>query len=213
MELMICSTQSFLCITVLSIAAVECFAANDLRDYPAEASTPTFQSRRLPDPRYRPAFGLWEIDRVACMVARATGEQLQGTVHVANDTSAPFASMRGSLEDGEIIINPRAASEVPPNSWAFVIGHEFAHKIHQFGHRHDTDPEQELRADIIGARYAMDAGFDLPAHLAWILMRPDGGSASHGSRHDRAMRTAAHFRITPDEIERQIWRHRSLCRR
>jgi len=207
------SSRSFLCIAALFIAAAECLTANDFREFPGETGLPSVHSRRLPDPRYRAAFGIWEIDRVASMVARATGEQIQGTVKVSNDSRAPFASMRGSPEGGDIFINPRAAIEVPPNSWAFVIGHEFAHRVHGFGHRHDTDPEQELRADIIGARYALAAGFDLPAHLAWILMRPDGGSASHGSRHDRALRVAAHFGISPEEIRTHVQlHHRFACR-
>lgn len=210
---MISSSRSLLCVTALSIAASGCLAANDFRDYPAEASVRTFKSQRLPDPRYRPAFGLWEIDRVACMVARATCEQLQGTVNVANDTRAPFASMRGSADGGDILINPRAAVEVPPNTWAFVMGHEFAHRIHGFGYRYDTDPEQELRADIIGAKYAMDAGFDLPAHLAWILMRPDGWSGTHGSRHERAVQLAEHFGVSPEDIRIHFRRYQQFaCR-
>jgi hypothetical protein len=210
---MIFPSRLLICIAALSIAAAECLTANDFREYPEEAALPSVQSGRLPDPRYRPAFGLWEINRVASMVARATGERLQGAVYVANDSRAPFASMRATAEGGDIVVNPRAAAEVPPNSWAFVIGHEFAHRIHGFGHRHDTGPEQELRADIIGARYALDAGFDLSAHLAWILMRPDGGSASHGSPHDRALQLAAHYRVSPQEIRMHIHRHqRFVCR-
>lgn len=206
-------SRSLICIAALFIAAAEWLTANDFREFSEETELVGAPSRRLPDPRYRPPLGIWEIDRVASMVAKATGKHLQGTVQVANETNAPFASMRGTIQGGEIIINPRAAIEVPPNSWAFVIGHEFAHTIHRFGHRHDTDPDQELRADIIGAEYAMNAGFDLPAHLAWILMRPDGGSASHGSRHDRALHLAAHFGISPEEIRTHVQRHhRFACR-
>ena len=209
---MILSFRSLLCSILGAIALFGQLTAEELLANPALPDRQGNSQHRLPDPRYRRAFGLWEIDRVASMVVRATGEQLAGAVLVATDARAPFASMRGTIQGGEIIINPRAAAEVPPNSWAFVIGHEFAHAIHQFGHLHDTSPEQELRADIIGAEYAMTAGFDLAAHLAWILMRSDGGSATHGSRHGRALQLAAHFGVTQESIRLHIWRHRNICR-
>ena len=205
---MICSSRFFLGITVLSIAAIECLVANGLREYPTGQGTPTSQTR-LPDPRYRPALGIWEIDRVASMVAKATGQKIHGKIYVSNQPQAPFASVCGPVFEGKIVINPRAAVEVPPNSWAFVIAHEFAHQIYRFGDANRTDPEQEFKADVIGAGFAIQAGFDLAAHVAWVFMRPDGGEATHGSRHGRAFRLAAQFGISRAEIERHMGRYQA----
>ena len=150
---------------------------------------------RLPDPRYRRPLGIWEIDRVASMVAKATGRPTSGTITVSDES--PLARIRGPLDSGEIQINPRAAATIPPNSWAFIIGHEFAHRTHGLSSPNGTDPETEAEADAIGARYAMAAGFDLAAHIDWTLTHfRDGWSPSHGSTHQRAFRLAERFGIS-----------------
>lgn len=162
---------------------------------------------RLPDPRYRAPFDVWEIDRVASMVARATGAGPRGRTVVADDPRAPFAGIRGPVEDGEIIINPRAAREVPPNTWAFVVGHEFAHQIHRFEPRIGIDPETEFTADLFGAEYAMQAGFDLAAHIAWVLSRPNHHGGAHGSPHARAERLGRHFGISDAAVRQHLYRY------
>jgi len=155
--------------------------------------------RKLPDPRFRPPFGFWEIDRVASMVAKASNSQAAGSI-VVSEASA-LASIHGPLEAGEIHINPRAAATIPPNSWAFIIGHEFAHRTHEIGNHGQTSPEEEFRADVVGANYAIKAGFDLPAHIAWTLSRTsDNWSPSHGSLHDRANRLGAYYRIPREAV-------------
>lgn len=138
------------------------------------------------------------------MVARATGAGAKGEVVASSEPGAPFASIRGPIDAGLITVNPRAAIEVPPNTWAFVIGHEFAHQVHRFGHREATNSELEFKADVIGAEYAIKAGFDLAAHVAWVLSRPANLSVSHGSNHDRALRLAGHFGVPPEEVRRHL---------
>jgi Zn-dependent protease with chaperone function len=133
------------------------------------------------------------------MVAKATGQRVSGTVVVTESTA--LASIGGPLENGEIRINPRAAATIPPNSWAFIIGHEFAHRTHGLSSPEGTNPEMEAEADAIGARYAMAAGFDLAAHLDWTLTHlRDGWSNSHGSIHDRAFRLAARYGFSSPPI-------------
>jgi len=164
--------------------------------------------KRLPDPRYRPPVGLWEIDRVASMVGKATGNRIRGRLTLNDDPNGPLARVRGRAGQGEIQINPRAARRIPPNSWAFIIGHEFAHQLGHLGTHGATTPERELQADIKGAEYARAAGFDLPAHLGWMFSQPTHGSYSHGDWHARAEATARHFGIPPQEIGRQVGRYR-----
>lgn len=152
------------------------------------------QTQRLPDPRFRAPFGVWEIDRVASMLAKASERRIFGKI-VVND-NIPLARIYGPLEAGEIHINSRAAQHIPPNSWAFVIGHEFAHRTHGLGFQGQTNPELEFQADVAGAEYALRAGFDLAAHIAWTLSRQtDHRSPTHGSPHERAKRLGTHFGI------------------
>lgn len=162
--------------------------------------------RRLPDPRYRPPLGVWEIDRVASMVSKASGSKAAGSIVVSE--GSPLASIHGPLEAGEIHINPRAAENIPPNSWAFIIGHEFAHRTHDIGNHGQTSPEEESKADVVGAGYAIKAGFDLSAHIAWTLSRTsDNWSASHGSLHDRANRLGAHYGISREMVTANLHRY------
>lgn len=183
---------------------------NDQADFtPTHATYSQPSSQRLPDPRFRPAFGDWEIDRVASMVAKATGHQVSGSIVITEDS--PLARIRGPLDSGEILINPRAAATIPPNSWAFIIGHEFAHRTHDLGNHGQTNPELEFQADVVGARYAMDAGFDLAAHIAWTLSRTGNRwSSSHGSLHDRAERLGHRYGIPQQAVSNMRRRYESM---
>ena len=148
--------------------------------------------------------GVWEIDRLASMVARATGRQAAGRIVVSD--GVPLARITGPLEAGEIQINPIAARMIPPNSWAFIIGHELAHRTHGIGRQGKTNPEDEFQADVIGAEYAMKAGFDLAAHIAWALSRQsDDWSVSHGSSHERANRLGARFGVSPQAVRMNMY--------
>jgi hypothetical protein len=167
------------------------------------------RAQRLPDPRFRTPYGVGEIDRVASMVAKTTGQRVSGNVVVTEATA--LASIGGPLENGEIRINPRAAATIPPNSWAFIIGHEFAHRTHELGLHGRTNPELEVQADVIGARYAMDAGFDLAAHIAWTLSHTGNRwSPSHGSLHDRAERLGLHYGIPQEAVASRLSRYGAM---
>ncbi|BCU75509.1 hypothetical protein llg_02240 [Luteolibacter sp. LG18] len=143
----------------------------------------------------RPAMGLGEIEGVAHRVARTSGLYVAGTIHQSYDTNGPLASIQAVSGGERISVNPRAAREVPLNAWAFIFGHEFAHQVYNFGHRGHTDPQQELRADIIGARYAMDAGYELRPYIRWMLSRPSHYTPSHGDLHWRAHELAKHYGV------------------
>lgn len=183
-------------------------AAQNLPTLCEPKSTKQFQNGRehLPDPRYRSPMGIWEIEHVASMVAKATGRQAAGRIAVADGVSV--ARISGTLEAGKIQINPVAARMIPPNSWAFIIGHELAHCTHGIGHQGRTSPEDEFRADVIGAQYASKAGFDLAAHVAWVLARQsDEWSESHGSLHDRASRLGARLGAPIESVRMHIQRY------
>lgn len=183
---------------------------NDHADFtPTHATYSQSSTHGLPDPRFRPPFSDWEIDRVASMVASTTGHPVSGSIVISEES--PLASIRGPLDGGEILINPRAAATIPPNSWAFIIGHEFAHRSHNLGNHGQTNPELEFEADVVGARYAMDAGFDLAAHIAWTLTHTaNGWSPSHGSLHDRAERLGRRYGIPQQAVVEMRWRYQSM---
>lgn len=147
------------------------------------------------DLRYRPATGIEEIKGIARTVAAQTGADIRGYIEFFDSISAPLSSTRITGPRAEIRINPRAAAEIPANSWAFVMGHEFAHQVSSPKRHGGLNPVEEMRADIAGAEYAVQAGFDVAAHIGWMLTLSNVDSPSHGSWHKRALRLAAHFGI------------------
>lgn len=177
---------------------------------PVVASGQDGHPQRLPDPRYRAPFGVWELDRVASMVAKASGFAVRGKLRIADQQDCPLARIQGSASSGIVTIHPAAAREVPPNSWAFIFGHEFAHQTDSLARSSSgcSNQECERRADIVGAEYAVRGGFDVAAYAAWILSCPESVSQSHGSRHGRAMALIEYFRIPREEVE--IHRQRLL---
>jgi hypothetical protein len=125
----------------------------------------------LPDPRYRGPVELWELEAVAFMVASASGLPIAGYIEVAKDEDAPLIKMRGPLTNNVLVLNPLAVRGIPPNSWAFIFGHEFALRTRTKSEDPSAMSQAELerRADRVGATFARAAGFDLGAHLAWAL--------------------------------------------
>lgn len=148
------------------------------------------------DPANRPALGLWEIDQVAHQVAAVAGRRVSGSVQQSLFQEGPVASIQETSSGDRILVNPRAAREIPLNAWAFIFGHEFAHQVYNFGHRGNTDPQQERRADIIGAGYARSAGYKLVPYLHWMLSRRPDSSPSHGDLHWRAREMARYFKVS-----------------
>lgn len=178
----------------------------------AGPSRPIAQQRdagggRFPDPRYRAPMSFSEIEEVARNVVRGSGKKIRIEVKVGEEPSPPCI-VRGNRDHGVIEINPSAARQIPPNSWAFIFGHEIAHLVEQIGPHGDTSPQVELRADIVGAKYAMNAGFKLDAYLGWLMSLPVQRSQSHGSTRSRARAMARHFGITESELQKQFSRYR-----
>lgn len=176
---------------------------------PQQTSVSRGSDSGFSDPRFRSPFGVSEIDRIASMVSDASG--LGASYSIATSEVSPLATIRGSLENCEIVINPEAAATIPPNSWAFIIGHEFAHLSHHIGHHGTTSPEEEFQADLVGAKYAMNAGFDLAAHIAWTLSRlADHWSPTHGSPHERVNRLGSHYGISREAVWMNLRRYGSM---
>jgi len=166
-------------------------------------------ARRLPtgrpDPRYRKSAGFAELRAVAGEVARASGRKIGWDIK-AGSNPGPLVRISGNVDDCTIYVHPVAASKVPPNTWAFLFGHEFAHFTENLGSHSATSPSNELKADIVGARYAMAAGYRIEAFLGWVLTEPDQQTASHGSLHRRVQAIAAHFGVPQAVIQEETRR-------
>lgn len=152
-----------------------------------------------PDPRYRPPVNFSELQTVARKVAKASGRVIHWQLNLG-ENPGPLAKITGGIDDCRIFIHPIASRKVPPNTWAFIFGHEFAHRVEKLGAHGQTNPENELKADIAGARYAMAAGYRVEAFLGWMLAEPDQTTQTHGSLHKRVYAIAAHFGIPKNVI-------------
>lgn len=176
----------------------------------AKIDTPRAQYRRLPggrpDPRYRQPLSFAELQAVAGEVAKATGRKIHWRL-VHGKNPGPLVGIRGGLDNCTITIHPVAARTVPPNTWAFLFGHEFAHLTENLGPPSQTTPAKELKADIAGARYAMAAGYRLESFLGWVLTEPNQSSGSHGSLNLRVKSIAAHFGIPQSAVQAQAKRY------
>ena len=117
---------------------------------------------------------------------------------VVTDETAlvPIARYSGSPAGHLVTINPRAARDFPPNTWAFILGHEVAHAVDDRArHGHGkTFKQVEWMADEVGASYAIRAGFHLDAHLGWVFSRPNAGNENYGSEYERAQNLFHLFR-------------------
>jgi hypothetical protein len=154
-----------------------------------------------PDPRYRPPTNASELHSVAREVAKASGHQIRWRLAFGKNPG-PLAIIRGTVDDCTIFVHPIAATKVPPNTWAFIIGHEFAHLTENLGTHSKTSPANELAADIAGARYAMAAGYRLEAFLGWVLTEPNQKTTqSHGSLEKRVQQIAARYGIPQNTIQ------------
>ncbi|WP_193212157.1 hypothetical protein [Luteolibacter marinus] len=168
-------------------------------------TSPTQKSRppeKRPDSSYRPPRGFTELQSVAGRVARASGHKIVWRLQPGANPG-PLVRIRGTVNDCTIFVHPLAARKVPPNTWAFLFGHEFAHLTENLGTHSATSPENELQADITGARYAMAAGYRIEAFLGWVLTEPDQKSDSHGSLHQRVRAIARKFGVPWRTIERE----------
>lgn len=176
----------------------------------AKVNPPRPQFRQAPggrpDPRYRKPLNFAELEAVAGEVAKATGREIQWRLVLGQDPG-PLIRIRGGLDDCTITIHPVAARKVPPNTWAFLFGHEFAHLTENLGPPSKTNPAKELKADIAGARYAMAAGYRLESFLGWVLTEPDQSSNSHGSLSLRVKSIGSRFGIPQSAVQAQAKRY------
>jgi hypothetical protein len=147
-----------------------------------------------------------ELQAVARKVAKATGKEIRWRLALGTDPG-PLATIRGDLNDCTILIHPVAARKLPPNTWAFIFGHEFAHLVENLGNHSQDNPANELKADIAGARYAMAAGYRIESFLGWVLTEPNHQTKSHGSLRDRVQAVAAHFNVPRNAIHAQSRRY------
>jgi len=172
-------------------------------------SAPSAPPRRpkdaRPDPRYRPPADFAELQAVAGEVARATGRKIGWRLQ-RGSAQGPLVTIRGTLENCTITLHPVAAQKVPPNTWAFLFGHEFAHLVESLGTHSATNPANELKADIAGARYAMAAGYRIEAFLGWVLTETDKETNSHGSLEKRVKAIAAHFGVPQSAVQAEARR-------
>lgn len=191
-------------------------APGDSRGTQAQAGRPPAATKKTPapirrakdgrpDPRYRPPANFAELQAVAGEVARATGRKINWRLQ-RGSAQGPLITIRGTLDDCTITVHPVAARKVPPNTWAFLFGHEFAHLVEELGTHSATNPANELKADIAGARYAMAAGYRIEAFLGWVLTEPDKKTASHGSLEKRVQAISAHFRVPQNTVQAEAKR-------
>lgn len=176
----------------------------------AQSVSPMGRSGQLPDPRFRRPLGLNELQNIANMLAAKNGLQARFTVVVDPSDLVPVARCSGSPTGHLITVNPTAVRDFPPNTWAFIIGHEMAHAMDARA-RHGQGrsfKEVEWIADEIGATYAVRAGFQLDAHLGWVFSRPNRGSENYGSEHERAQNLFRRFRSDKVTIQHFQERYR-----
>lgn len=175
---------------------------------PVNASPSRVRSSKgqYPDPRYRPPKDFSELQAIAGQVAKSTRREIHWRLALGGDPG-PLATIRGGLDNCTIHLHPLASRKLPPNIWAFIIGHEFAHLVENLGTHSQTNPTNELKADIAGARYAMAAGYRIEAFLGWVLTEPNHHSKSHGSPHERVYAVASHFRVPRNVIHAEAQRY------
>jgi hypothetical protein len=161
---------------------------------------------RYPDERYRAAKNFSELQAVAGQVAKTSGRKIHWRLELGKDPG-PLVKIRGDLDDCTITIHPVAARKVPLNSWAFLFGHEFAHLVEGLGAHSQTNPANELKADIAGARYAKAAGYRIESFLGWMLAEPDQSTGSHGALHERVHAIALRFGVRKEVIQAEAERH------
>ena len=164
---------------------------------------------RHPDPRYRPPQNFSELQAVAGQVAKTSGRKIHWRL-VLGKEPCTLVTIRGDLDNCTITIHPVAARTVPPNTWAFLFGHEFAHLVENLGTHSKTSPASELKADIAGARYAMAAGYRIDAFLGWVLTERDQATDSHGTLRERVQAIAARFGIRQSLIQEDAQRYSKL---
>ena len=108
--------------------------------------------------------------------------------------SSGFAAINYSYYSNAVTIyvDSYELSNKSNNTWAFVLGHELAHKYYGAG----GTASSEWSADELGARWAINAGYNVSKYINSILNDYDSCSKSHGCWHSRAHNLARKFGVS-----------------
>jgi hypothetical protein len=90
-----------------------------------------------------------------------------------------------------IYIDPVMVNFFSRNDWAFFIGHEFAHLL--LADSELSGSELEMQCDILGAQYAIEAGYRLGPFVETLRKFGSSGCTTHGCPQQRAENLEAYF--------------------
>jgi len=140
-------------------------------------------------PGGQPLLHLEELGDIAERLLQQNNLPLRVTIVIDEIPAAALARISGPPENATVTVQAWAVSRFSANTWAFVIGHEFAHRTDPRATRAPgrTHEDVEIAAEIIGARYAIRAGFDLDAHLNQLFHGPDGRGRAQGFTLQKAI--------------------------
>lgn len=128
--------------------------------------------RRTGEQRAISPSSLEELEMLTSRLKQSNGIGGSNGLELNAERSGTMARIYVTGDIGMIYIHPNRLRTVPLNSWAFILGHELAHQTLRSGGSY----EEELNADVVGAKYAANTGYDPAAYLAWV-MRTQGSGA------------------------------------
>jgi hypothetical protein len=133
-----------------------------------------------------------QLEAVASRELAASGLKLSGRIVLDAARSRDFAAIdfRGGPGALVIYVHPTPIKQFDLNTWAFVLGHELAHAVT----RRANTAQSEQEADVIGARLAIAAGFDLKKYIGFLYTLK-GGPETHGTWQERARNLEKHFNV------------------
>lgn len=86
-----------------------------------------------------------ELQAVARQVAKATGREIHLRLKLGADPG-PLVTISGDLNDCTITLHPVATRKLPPNTWAFIFVHEFAHLVENLEYHTQDNTATELKS-------------------------------------------------------------------
>jgi len=125
------------------------------------------------------------LDNMASELVTVNEVNVAGEIHSSYRNSGGVAaiSCRGNYCD--IFAHPNAMNTKSRNTWAFIIGHEIGH--YMLGHTGcgTGGKQKEFDADVVGARLAKNAGYNLSSYINDLERQPNTCSRSHGCWSER----------------------------
>ena len=115
------------------------------------------------------------------------------SISIDDHRSSGFASINYNNYSNSvsIYVHSQKLAYESYNTWAFVMGHELAHKYLGRG----GTPKSEWDADIYGARWAINSGYEVRTYVSALLDHPDSCGPSHGCWHGRAHNIARRYGV------------------